>query len=80
MQGKGSASTPLLPGLHDTRPVGLKLSPEEVEGLKKSVEHSIPMGRFAEPSEIKGLAVFLASDALSYVTGQVFATDGGVTA
>jgi NAD(P)-dependent dehydrogenase (short-subunit alcohol dehydrogenase family) len=70
----------IAPGLHDTRPVGLKLSPEEVEGLKKSVEHSIPMGRFAEPREIRGLAVFLASDASSYVTGQVFGTDGGVTA
>jgi NAD(P)-dependent dehydrogenase (short-subunit alcohol dehydrogenase family) len=70
----------IAPGLHDTRPVGLKLTPENVERLKKSIEHSIPMGRFAEPSEIKGLAVFLASDASSYVTGQVFATDGGVTA
>jgi NAD(P)-dependent dehydrogenase (short-subunit alcohol dehydrogenase family) len=51
-----------------------------MEGLKKSVEQSIPMGRFAEPREIRGLAVFLASDASSYVTGQVFATDGGFTA
>ena len=70
----------IAPGLHDTKPVGLKLSLEESERLMKSVAASIPMGRFAEPREIRGLAVFLASDASSYVTGQVFATDGGVTA
>ncbi|RPJ05812.1 MAG: SDR family oxidoreductase, partial [Deltaproteobacteria bacterium] len=70
----------IAPGLHDTRPVGLKLTPEQTEALKRSVELAIPMGRFAEPSEIRGLAVFLASDASSYVTGQVFITDGGVTA
>jgi NAD(P)-dependent dehydrogenase (short-subunit alcohol dehydrogenase family) len=70
----------IAPGLHDTRPVGLKLSLEESEKLMKSVEPSIPIGRFAKPIEIRGLAVFLASDASSYVTGQVFATDGGVTA
>jgi len=70
----------IAPGLHDTKPVGMKLTIEETEGLKKSVEQSIPMGRFAEPREIRGLAVFLASDASSYVTGQVFATDGGFTA
>jgi len=70
----------IAPGLHDTKPVGLKLSLEESEKLMKSVERSIPMGRFAEPREIRGLAVFLASDASSYITGQVFATDGGVTA
>ena len=60
--------------------MGLKLSPEDSVKLMKSVEQSIPMGRFAEPREIRGLAVFLASDASSYITGQVFATDGGVTA
>ncbi len=68
----------IAPGLHDTKPVGMMLA--TMEGLKKSVEQSIPMGRFAEPREIRGLAVFLASDASSYVTGQVFATDGGFTA
>jgi NAD(P)-dependent dehydrogenase (short-subunit alcohol dehydrogenase family) len=70
----------IAPGLHDTRPVGLGLTEEQTEELKKAVSIAIPMGRFADPSEIRGLAVFLASDASSYITGQVFATDGGITA
>jgi NAD(P)-dependent dehydrogenase (short-subunit alcohol dehydrogenase family) len=40
----------------------------------------IPMGRMAEASELAGLAVLLASDASSYITGQVFAQDGGQSA
>ena len=40
----------------------------------------IPLGRIAEASELKGLAVLLASDASSYITGQVFVEDGGQSA
>ncbi len=38
-----------------------------------------PMARPAEPEEMVGTIIYLASDASSYVTGQVIAVDGGVT-
>ncbi len=70
----------IAPGIHDTKPVGLGISPEKQEELKPMIQARIPMGRIAEPSEIRGLAVYLASDASSYVTGQVFVADGGLLA
>jgi NAD(P)-dependent dehydrogenase (short-subunit alcohol dehydrogenase family) len=41
---------------------------------------SVPLGRLGDPREIKGLALLLASEASSYITGAVIPIDGGKTA
>jgi NAD(P)-dependent dehydrogenase (short-subunit alcohol dehydrogenase family) len=46
----------------------------------ESLLERIPMRRFGSESELKGAAVFLASDASSYVTGHVLVVDGGQSA
>ena len=46
-------------------------------GAEKAGEF-IPMGRIGEPGEIADVALFLASEAARYLTGQVIAVDGGL--
>ncbi len=50
---------------------------EQIEGLHKKVEARAPAGRWGEPEEFEGLAVFLASQATSYITGAIIPIDGG---
>jgi NAD(P)-dependent dehydrogenase (short-subunit alcohol dehydrogenase family) len=48
-------------------------------GYLDSMKPRIVAGRMGEGPEVAAVAVFLASDAASYVTGQTLAVDGGVT-
>lgn len=47
---------------------------------KAQVLGRIPLGRVADPKDVAGAAVFFASPAASFVTGQVLYIDGGITA
>ena len=46
-------------------------------GQKESYRRAIPLGRFGKPKEAADLALFLASDESSFITGQVIVVDGG---
>lgn len=63
----------ICPGYHRT-----PLTPKhEVKELEANLVKMIPLGRAGMPEDIKGLALWLASDASSFVTGQVIVEDGG---
>lgn len=47
------------------------------EGIYEAAMATTPMGRMAEPEEMVGLALYLASDASKYMTGQMILIDGG---
>jgi NAD(P)-dependent dehydrogenase (short-subunit alcohol dehydrogenase family) len=46
----------------------------------RALTANIPMGRYGRPEEIAELALFLASDAASFITGAALSIDGGRTA
>ncbi len=66
----------IAPGLVETRFAAAIVQNDD---LKQRVVDRTALGRHAQPDEMSGTAVFLASDASSYLTGQVLVVDGGTT-
>jgi NAD(P)-dependent dehydrogenase (short-subunit alcohol dehydrogenase family) len=64
------------PGIVDT-PLQ---APYLTDAIRKEFETGIPLGRIATPGEIASVALFLASDDSSYMTGAELVVDGGFTA
>ncbi|TCO06020.1 SDR family oxidoreductase [Natronoflexus pectinivorans] len=75
----------LAPGFHETKAIERlykKLSEQKNISLteaKKQLDESIPVGHTGDPQDYAELASWLLSDAASFVTGQVFNIDGGVS-
>ena len=63
----------IAPGLIDT-----KMTQTFPAERKRTLESQIGMGRLGTPEEVAAVALFLASDLSSYVTGQVIGVDGGL--
>ncbi|HYL40506.1 MAG TPA: SDR family oxidoreductase [Candidatus Binatus sp.] len=67
----------IMPTFVDTPQVATLLADP---AFKAGVVGRIPMGRVGQTSDLVGPAIFLVSDAASFVTGQVLGSDGGLTA
>jgi len=80
---RGIRVNAMAPGWHlGTRlaaDAGIKRTEEEINSFKQALVSRTPLGRTGQPSELRPLLIYLASDASSFVTGQVIASDGGWT-
>jgi NAD(P)-dependent dehydrogenase (short-subunit alcohol dehydrogenase family) len=74
---RGVRVNALAPGVFETDPNKKWFG--ERPGFRERFLDMVPMGRLGDPAEIGPAAVFLASDAGSYVTGTVLVVDGGYT-
>lgn len=73
---EGVRANAICPGPIDTPLLRNSFSSEE--GMKKS-QKANPMGRWGKPEEVANVALFLASDEASFITGAEYPVDGGVS-
>lgn len=69
----------ILPGLVETKMTRPVFEYARQRGKLDRMGHMVPLQRAGQPHEIAAMAAFLASDDASFVTGQLYAVDGGVS-
>lgn len=69
----------ILPGLVETQMTQKFFDDAKARGVEGRIGHVAPLKRAGQPEEIAAMAAFLASDDASYVDGQCFPVDGGVS-
>jgi len=77
--GTGVRVNALLPGLVETKMTRKVFEYARERGKENRIGHMTPLQRAGRPEEIAAMAAFLASDDSSFVTGQLYAVDGGVS-
>jgi NAD(P)-dependent dehydrogenase (short-subunit alcohol dehydrogenase family) len=81
LSSKGIRVNAICPGVVDTQmPRNFVANLPEKDQIVKALEERHMMKRFGQPQEVVGLALYLASDESSFMTGSVIALDGGWTA
>ncbi len=75
---KGIRVNAVCPGLTDTKFAAVMVHNDDL--MEKELLPRIPMHRAAQPDEMTGVVVFLASEASSFMTGSIVVVDGGQTA
>lgn len=77
--GTGVRVNAILPGLVETQMTRKVFDYARERGKEGRIGHMTPLQRAGQPHEIAAMAAFLASDDASFVTGQLYAVDGGVS-
>ena len=73
LASRGITVNAIAPGM-----IATDMTDAMAQGAREKMTEAIPRGRMGTPEDVANMAVFLASPKSDYITGQVFAVDGGM--